>query len=286
MSQIETSAPELLASYWTIAGGAFPHTDKEYSPFDFEDRVKSAAEAGFRGFGIWHADLSHALERRSLKEMRRILDENGMNLVELEFLTDWFLDGERRQKSDLQRKALLEAAESLGAHHVKVGDFYREKCGMQLLIESFGELCADAAKYGTRIAFELMPFAMIDSLGAALEMIEGASAPNGGICLDLWHVAKLGIPYEAIRQIPLKYLVSIEINDGTLQAPWSLLEDTINHRRFCGEGEFDIAGFLAAVRETGYAGPYGIEVLSKDLRQWPLHKLTKKAFETTIAQFP
>src|SRR5437870_5947692 len=46
---------ELLASYWTICCGV-PHTDHEYSPFDFRERVESAARAGFKGFGIWHAD--------------------------------------------------------------------------------------------------------------------------------------------------------------------------------------------------------------------------------------
>ena len=40
---------ELLASYWTIAGGALPHTDREYSPFDFQDRAEAAAKAGFKG---------------------------------------------------------------------------------------------------------------------------------------------------------------------------------------------------------------------------------------------
>lgn len=286
MSQSEkTGALDLLASYWTIAGGAYPHTDKEYSPFDFKDRVESAARAGFRGIGLWHADLNHALERRSLGEMRTILDDNGMKFVELEFLTDWFLNGERREKSDMQRRALLEAAEAFGAHHIKVGDFYREKCPMPRLIESFAELCADAKKHGTKIAFELMPFAMIDSLKEALSMVEGAGGESGGLCLDLWHVAKLRIPYEEIRKIPLKYLISVEINDGTLEAPWSLLEDTINHRRLCGDGEFDITGFLAAVRATGYGGPYGIEVLSEELRRWPLDKLTTRAYETTMAQF-
>ena len=87
---------ELLASYWTIAGGAQPHTDKEYSPFDFEDRVVAAARAGFKGVGIWHADLEHVLKSRSLKEMKRILDDNGMKHVELEFLKDWFLEGEKK----------------------------------------------------------------------------------------------------------------------------------------------------------------------------------------------
>src|ERR1700686_2663932 len=103
------NAVELLASYWTIAGGALPHTDKDYSPFDFKDRVESAAKAGFKGFGIWHADLQHVLETRSLKEMKQILDDNGMTHIELEFLTDWFLDGERKTQSDIRKKLLLKA---------------------------------------------------------------------------------------------------------------------------------------------------------------------------------
>jgi sugar phosphate isomerase/epimerase len=85
---------ELLASYWTIAGGALPHTARDHSPFDFKDRVESAARAGFKGIGLWHSDLAHTLERRSLREMKRILDDNGIKYVELEFLTGWFSDGE------------------------------------------------------------------------------------------------------------------------------------------------------------------------------------------------
>ena len=37
---------QLLASYWSIAGGARPHSDHEYSVFSFQDRVASAARAG------------------------------------------------------------------------------------------------------------------------------------------------------------------------------------------------------------------------------------------------
>ena len=277
--------PDLLASYWTIAGGALPHTEKEYSPFDFKERVETAAKAGFRGMGIWHADLAHTLERRSLREMKQILDDHGVNFVELEFLTDWFLEGERRKKSDIEKKRLLDAAGALEAHHVKVGDFYREPCTLPRLVESFAGLCADAAAAGTKIAFELMPFAMLDTLEGSLEMIEGAGAENGGIALDLWHVVKLGIPYERISRIPKKYLTSVELNDGTFEAPWSLHEDTVNHRRLCGEGEFDIRGFIEAVQKAGYTGPFGIEVLSDELRKWPLEKLTTRAFDTTISQF-
>lgn len=275
---------DLLASYWTISAGQ-PHTDREYSPFDFRDRVESAARAGFNGFGIWHSDLDHVLERRTLPEMKQIFDDNGIKHVELEFLTDWFLEGERKKQSDIRRRALLKAAEVLGAHHLKVGDFFQEKCPMPRLIEAFRSLCDEAAEHGIPVGFELMPFAMIRTLNETLEMVEGADAKNGGICFDLWHMAKLGITNEEIARVPSRYFVSVELNDGTFTAPWSLHEDTINHRRFCGEGEFDVKGFIEAVRKAGYTGPWGIEVLSEELRKLPLEELTTRAFHTTMAQF-
>jgi len=276
---------ELLASYWTIAGGAQPHTERDWSPRDFKDRVAAAARAGFRGIGIWHTDLAHTLETRGLPEMKRILDDHGIRHVELEFLTDWFLEGERKRQSDATRQLLMTAAEALGARHIKVGDFFKEKCPMPRLVEGFAGLCREAAEHGTRILFELMPFANIDTLEGAIELVRGAGAANGGIILDTWHVVKLGIPYEAVARMPGEFLLGVELNDGTFQAPWSLHEDTINHRRLCGEGEFDVKGFIAAVEQAGYRGPYGIEVLNAEMRAWPLEKLATRAHETTMAQF-
>ena len=276
---------DLLASYWTISGGALPHTDHEYSPLDFKDRVEAAARAGFKGFGLWHADLDHVLERRSLQEMKQIFDDNGITHIELEFLTDWFLDGERKKQSDRRKQLLLTAAEALGAHHVKVGDFFREHTPMPRLIEAFATLCADAAQHGTLIGFELMPFAMLDTLQDSLTMVEGSGAKNGGISFDLWHIVKLGIPYAEVARVPASYIISAELNDGTFEAPWDLHEDTINHRRLCGEGEFDVRGFIECLRSAGYEGPWGIEVLSEELRKLPLSELVTRAFDTTIRNF-
>jgi sugar phosphate isomerase/epimerase len=278
------SKVELLASYWTISCGV-PHTDREYSPFDFRERVESAARAGFKGFGIWHADLEQVLKTRSLREMKQILDDNGITHIELEFLTDWFLGGERKRQSDIRKKLLFDAAEALRAHHVKVGDFFQEKATIARLIEAFAGLCAEAAERGTKVGFELMPFAMIQTLEDSLRLVEEAGADNGGVCLDTWHIVKLKIPFDRVRRIPLQYITSVELNDGTFECPWSLHEDTVNHRRFCGQGEFDVTGFIQAVRDVGYDRPWGIEVLSEELRKWPLERLTTEAFRTTMAQF-
>jgi sugar phosphate isomerase/epimerase len=218
--------------------------------------------------------------------MRRILDDNGIRHVELEFLNDWFLTGEPKRRSDVRKRLLFEAAAALSARAVKVGDFIRQPCPMPHLIESFATLCTEAAQYGTRIGYELMPFCIIDSLPLALELAEGAGAKNGGIFFDLWHLVKLKIPYGDIARFPQQYIIGIELNDGYIKKslPDMALETT-QHRQLCGEGEFDVRGFVEHMRGAGWSGPWGIEVLNKALRQRPIDEVTQRAFATTMAQF-
>jgi sugar phosphate isomerase/epimerase len=108
---------ELMNLYWTTSG-VYPGLG-EISRFDFKDRVVAAGKAGFKGIGIWHTDLEHILQYRTLKEMKKILDDNDIKHVELEFLTDWFLDGVRKEESDSRKKRLFEASEALNAKHIK-----------------------------------------------------------------------------------------------------------------------------------------------------------------------
>ena len=271
---------ELMNLYWTTSG-IFPGRG-EISRFDFVDRIQAAARAGFKGIGIWHTDLEHILQYRTLKEMKRILDDNGIKYVELEFLTDWFLDGARKAESDSRKHRLFEASETLHAKHVKVGDFYNATCPMPKIVESFAALCTEAENYGATIGFEIMGCAMIDNIKDAISMVETAGAKNGGIIIDIYQVANLGMSYQEINSIPLKYLINVELNDGTL--PGSPDHDPSN-RRFCGEGEYDIQGLIDCVNKMGYTGPWGVEVISEKLALLPLKEMSTRAFNTTIAEF-
>jgi sugar phosphate isomerase/epimerase len=259
---------ELIASYWTLAGGALPHSRFEYSTFEFRKRIEAAARAGFRGVGLWHADLERVLTRYTLPEMRRILDP-------------------RRVASDERRKLLFEAAEGLSGRHIKVGDFYRSPCPMPRLIDEFSALCTEAAKRGIMVVYELMPHSVIESLASARALMEGAAQKNGGVIFDLWHIVKLGIPYEQVVSFPAAYFKALEINDGYLKTPqgMDIVTETTSHRKLCGRGEFDIKGFLRKLAASPYKGPVGIEVLSQELRTWDLEKTATTAYETTIEQF-
>jgi sugar phosphate isomerase/epimerase len=58
----------------------------------------------------------------------------------------------------------------------------------------------------------------------------------------------------------------------------------VNRRRLPGEGEFPIVEYVAVCRELGYDGPWGVEVLSEELRNLPIEQIFERAYETTSAQ--
>ena len=281
--------PELLGLYWTVSGPVEVHVGREWSLFSWQDRCREARAVGFSGLGIWHADLRHVLESSSLEEMRSVFDDNGLRHLELEFLMDWFLepDDERRVASDEIRHLLFEAANVLGAHHVKVGNIPGVPAELSVLTERFGELCADASRHtDAAIVYELMPFDVnVRTLNAVLEIVGGAGAPNGGVAIDTWHMAKLGIAPDELRSVPLRYLKWVELSDGLLDDMDDLVDETVNHRALPGEGELDVRAYVEACADHGYPGPWGVEVLSDELRNNPIDVIFRRAHAATAAQF-
>jgi len=279
---------DLLACYWTVSGPVEVHVGREWSLFDFGDRCAAAAKSGFRGIGLWHADLQHVLETYSLDEMARIMAGHGLDLLELEFLMEWFLDpsDERRVESDRTRELLWDAAAALPAHHVKVGNIPGTPCDLDRLTQRFAELCEDAASHhDVTVVYEFMPFDVnVHDLDTALAVVEGAGAANGGLAIDVWHMTKLGIPPSEMGRIPLQYLSWVELNDGRRKDMPDLVDETVNHRLLPGEGEFDVRGYVDACRRAGYAGPWGVEVLSAELRELPMEEIFSRAYLTTSAQ--
>jgi sugar phosphate isomerase/epimerase len=279
---------DLLALYWTVSGPVEVHTGREWSLFSWADRCAEARKAGFAGLGLWHADLEHLLEEQSLADLVRTFEAAGLRLLELEFLMDWFLeeDDVRRRDSDRTQAMLFEAAAAFDAHHIKVGNIPGTPCELSRLNERFGELCAAAAEYGdARVVYEFMPFDVnVRTIDAALAVVDAAPA-NGGLAVDTWHMGKLGIAPDELRRIPLERLAWVELSDGRRDDMPDLVDETVNHRNLPGEGELDVRGYVEACLDHGYAGPWGVEVLSQELRSNPISLIFRRAYEATAAQF-
>lgn len=273
------SAPEgLLGCYWTLAGN-YVFGEADHSPWDFRLRAEAAARAGFSGIGLKQADLRRALARHGLAGLRAILADNGLVHLELEALFDWCADGEARRRSDADRALLLDTAAELGAHRIKAaGDFAGADWPLERMHDAFQVLAAQARDAGTTVTLEPIPFSNIPDLDTALAIIGASAGRGGGLMLDSWHVTRAGIDLARIAALPPGTIGGAELDDGTLATVGSPLEDTLQRRRLCGEGEFDLPGFVAAVRAAGYRGPWGVEIISAEQRARPLQEAADAAW--------
>jgi sugar phosphate isomerase/epimerase len=276
---------DLLATCWTTAGDAAPLRGDERSPLPLRERVESAAAAGFRGFGLVYADLVVAERDYGMAGIRSLLDDNGLVHLELELLTDWWADGPRRRRSDEVRRKLLEAAGALGARHVKVApDVSGEPWDHDRWVAEFAVLAEDARQAGTRVGLEFLPWSNIRTVHDGLRLVRDAGHDAGGLVIDVWHTERAGTPPAELAGVPLRHIVGVELSDADAGQVGTLFEDTANRRRLCGEGSFDLQGCIRALRAAGWAGPWGVEILSEAFRRLPVGEAVAAAFATARAQ--
>jgi sugar phosphate isomerase/epimerase len=275
---------ELLAAYWTLAGDVWPGGPTEVSPFPLEERAGAAAAAGWTGMGFVHEDLIATTARLGYAGIRRVLADAGIRHVEVEFLSDWDEDPgtPARAASDRMRAELVEAAGELGARNLKASPhlFREPPPDVARMRDAFAELCEDARPSGASVIIEIMPFTDVRTIHDGLAIV--GDAGNAGLLLDIWHVERGGIAFEAVASIPKGRLLAVELDDAG-PPDGDLFDDTRFRRRLPGEGAFDVAGFVSAARAAGLAAPYlGVEINSEAVRRQPLDVMARTSFEATM----
>lgn len=278
---------ELLATCWTHAGRSYPLPGRDISPLSVESRSEAVAAAGFTGIGLDYGDLRAYSSTSSLKDLKRLWDDLGLVHVELELLTEWWKDDPAERDALERRRFLLDAAETLGAHHVKIcaelslsDDEWVEAFDTERLAPNLHRLAVDAADRGTRLALEPMPLTNVVTIREGRHLVETADHPALGLCVDIWHVERGRSSLWDVRNLPAELIVAVEIDDAADERVGSFFEDTIYHRRLPGDGDFDIPGFVSAIRATGYTGPWGVEILSNAHRLRPLKRAVQVAYDT------
>lgn len=294
---------ELIASYWMHAGPANPNEGRLWSPWSLKSRVAELHRVGFTGIGLFHDDLAFILkneaEGNTLAErllwIRKLFEHHKIEIVELECLTSWMfpVGDPRRRAEEPIRKLLLQAARTLNARHIKVGN-YGSLCPVAQLKEGFAELCAEAALAGTMIGMEIFasdPNAR--SIDQAVEWVRGHK--NGGLFLDTWHMNNMpGITLADIAALHSHDIIGVELCDGIDFGPRPIdyveaigfpafLEHTVNMRRIPGEGEYDVIGFIRSVMQTGFRGLWGSEILSEEFRRLPKEIAYRRVYDAAVA---
>ncbi|MTD15425.1 TIM barrel protein [Nakamurella sp. YIM 132087] len=275
----------MFATCWTSAGDAAPDRRDLRSPLPLRDRVEAAAAAGFTGFGILSDDLPAAIDKYGLPGIRALLDDNGITDLELESIPDWWVpDGPRAETSLRVRELMLYIAEVLQPRHLKITpDGQDRPWDAGRWAERFAGLAAQAESVGTRLGIEFFPWSNIKTLHDGLRLVADAGHPAGGIIVDAWHIFRAGTPVEDLATVPVELILGVELDDADPTVVGTMFEDTVHRRRYCGEGTFDLAGMIDALRRAGWAGPWGVEILSDDHIRLPVGEAMRRAGHTARA---
>ncbi|WP_186382363.1 sugar phosphate isomerase/epimerase family protein [Amycolatopsis rhizosphaerae] len=248
---------------------------------DLPTRVAAAAGAGFAGIGLRVTDYLDA--NMADGEIRDLLDQHGLRVLEMEHNWDWAL-GE-----DPVEKAMFTFADEIGIRHLNVPMFAEHPPAD--LVEPFGALCDRAAAHGVLVGFEFLPYSHVRTIGEAWEVVAAADRPNGGITVDLWHWFRSGAQPQDLAGIPASVITTVQLCDVAPEPGPDMTEEARHRRKLPGQGAGDTLTALKALRDNGMVAPVSVEVFSDELDARPPAEAARLAFDTGVktlerAEFP
>ena len=257
---------------------------------DLRGRIQAAAQAGFAGIEIFHADFEAAGLPAS--EVGRLIEQTGMRLVAYQPLHEFeAMPGPRRAEAFDRAERMLDRATELGAALLLVCSNVSPQA-----LNDDARAAADLAELGERaggrglaIAYEAIAWGRrVRDYAHGWAIVRAADHPRVGLALDTFHLFHRADPLDALPAIPGERIFLVQANDG-LRLDLEIRELSRHHRALPGEGFFPLAAFMRALGRTGFDGPLSLEVFSDVLRALPAARsaaLSFRAWRWLIGQLP
>lgn len=139
-----------------------------------------------------------------------------------------------------------------------------------------------AARRGLRIGYEALAWGThMRTYGRAWEVVGKATHPHLGLVLDSFHTLAIDDPVTGIADIPGERIFFVQIADAP-RLKMDVLSWSRHYRCFPGQGDLDVAAFLAEVIASGYAGPISLEVFNDDFRASPTRPTAVDAMRSLL----
>ena len=234
------------------------------------EKLEAIAAAGFDGVEIFENDLLYYAG--SPREIRQMCADLGIAITLFQPFRDF--EGCRRdrlQKNLDRAERKFDLMQELGTDLVLVcSNVQPDALGdEQLLVDDLRLLGEHAGKRGLRIGYEALAWGRhVNTYQQVWNLVRQADHPALGVILDSFHTLSLKGDPAAIRDIPGDKIFFVQMADAPILA-MDVLEWSRHFRCFPGQGEMDLAGFLAPILQTGYRGPLSLEIFNDGFRAAP-----------------
>ena len=242
-------------------------------------RLSAAAEAGFKAVELFDTDLDafdgDAACVRQLIRDADLQTSSYFPLREVEGVPPGI-----RQATRDRAAVFLDHAAELGAPMVMMCSATGEGFSgdRSHILDDLAHLADMAGERRLRLAYEALSWGrhVFDYRDAAALVAE-LNHPNFGLVLDNFHIFARGHPLDAIADIPEAHIFLVQISDAP-QLDIGYLDWSRSHRTLPGRGIFDLDGFTAQVRGTGYDGVFSLECFSDELKGEMVRDVAKAGF--------
>lgn len=232
------------------------------------EKLHACAAAGFGGVEVFEPDLiasDHSPEEiRGLARRLRLSLDLYQPLRDIEGVDEsTFTENLRRAGATFATAQRLGIDTVLVCSNVATATVDSDEHSADQL-RRLGDV---ALRYDVKVAFEALAWGrFIDDYRRAWRIVQLADHPAVGVCLDSFHVLSRGHDPAAIEQIPRDKIFYLQLADAPALS-MDVLSWSRHHRLFPGEGDFDLATFVAHVLKTGFDGPLSLEVFNDTFRQ-------------------
>ncbi len=257
------------------------------------ERLAAAVAGGYAAVSLWGRD--HAAARAdglSDTDLRAMLDDHGLVVAELDPAW-WWLPGAAEVRIPPEHDSeevfrfgeddLFALADAVGARSLNAVDVFGGAWGVDEAAEAFAGLCDRAAEHGLLVHIEWLPWSRIPDLATARRIVELADRPNGGLCVDAWHLVRADVDPDELAAVPGELILAVQLDDGPIPPEADLVSATLHERRLPGQGDFDLTGIVRALAATGTSAPTGVEVFSDELHLLGPSEAARRAADATRA---
>lgn len=242
----------------------------------FEEQAQMLKELGYDGVGhIW-------LDK--VEERLNSLDDAGLRLFQITMIVD-LAPG----KTPYDTNRFKQVCAAIKGRKVqfdlllngrKPSDPSVDAQAVEILRE-MSDLARDS---GSQILLYPHLNSWVERIEDSIRVADKVDRPNVGVMFNLCHWLRVDQQrdYKLLLQRALPRLWAVSLNGADTRSEKTGWEGYIQP---LGQGDFDMAGFLATLQELGYAGPIGLqcygiggdarEHLARSMEAW--HKLTKTA---------
>ncbi|KWR84656.1 3-dehydroshikimate dehydratase [Pseudomonas citronellolis] len=234
------------------------------------EKLEAIAAAGFDGVEIFENDLLYY--DGSPRDVRQMCADLNLAITLFQPFRDF--EGCRRERlaRNLERaERKFDLMQELGTDLVLVcSNTVADSLGERdILIDDLRELAERAGKRGLRIGYEALAWGRhVNTWQQVWDLVKAADHPALGVLLDSFHTLSIKGDPSGIADIPGEKIFFVQMADAPVLA-MDVLEWSRHFRCFPGQGEFDLAGFLAPILRSGYKGPLSLEIFNDGFRAAP-----------------